>query len=335
VDARSLILSGDLDSFGKTAPGYLIVGEEIYWHRKIIDKLTQLFPNGRENLSGDEASWETLRDNLSQPSFFGPSLWVVRAAQSLLGLNDEGGPHRISDGNCLVLSCTTKDNPAGKGFLEAWYEMGCVTVTAAAPSFGEAVRWVESELKAEGLRIPGDAAEMLVTIAGRSMDRLEQEVAKIVLYMDGDLGPKAGSLRPVTSQVVLACVSQDPEKTAFGFIDAVAQKNLAKATAEITEMRSRGANAVMVVALLASHFALMWRAKEADQKGTTQASLPKVLGVHPYAARKALMQSRAWSFRDLENAFKLLLSMDESIKKGMADPDRAIDYLLASLCKGQ
>lgn len=335
MDAQALLSSGDIDSPERVAPGYLIVGEEMYWHRKVIERLSRLFPNGPENLGGDEVTWEALRDSLCQPSFFGPTLWVVRGAQAMFASSGEAKVDRIAPGNCLILSCPVKDNPAPEAFTDAWGKMGCVTVTAAAPSFGEAVRWAEGELRREGLRLATDAAEMLVTVAGRSMDRLEQEVGKIVLYMGPEAGTAGGSARPVTCQVVLACVSQDPEKTAFGFIDAVAQRNAAKAAAEIADMRSRGANAMMIIGLLSSHFALMWRAKEADLKGITQDSLSKALGVRPYAAKKALAQSRAWSFRDLENAFKLLLSVDESIKKGQAEPDPAVDHLLASLCKGQ
>ncbi len=335
TDAGTLIASGDLGSPERVAAGYLIAGEEVYWHRKIIELLSKLYPNGAENLSGEEISWDTLRDNLAQPSFFGASLWVVRDAQALLGSGEVPGIDRISAGNCLVLSCPTKENPARKSFLEAWDRLGCIVVNAATPSFSNAVSWVESLLLKEHLRISPEAAEMLVTVAGRSMDRLEQEATKIALYMGPGANVPGSRPRPVSTQVVLACVSQDPEKTAFGFIDAVAQRNVTKAAAELQDLKSRSSNTIMIIALLASHFALMWRAKEADGKGVSQASLPKVLGVHPFSARKALQQSRSWSLRDLENAFTLLLAVDESVKSGAMDPDRAIDYLLARICKGR
>ncbi len=335
TDARTLIASGDLESRERVAGGYFIVGEEVYWHRKIIELLSRLYPNGAENLSTEETSLEALRDNLAQPSLFGPSLWVVRDAQVVLGSKGATGIDRIAPGNCLVLSCPVKENPAPKDFLEAWDRIGGILVNATTPSFGDAVRWVESELLKERLRISSEAAEMLITIAGRSMDRLEQEVTKIALYMGPGAAVPGSRPRPVTSQGVLACASQDPEKTAFGFIDAVAQRNISKAAAELADLRSRSSNAIMIIALLASHFALMWRAKEAGEKGISQASLPKALGVHPYSARKALQQSRSWSFRDLENALRLLLSVDESLKSGAMDADRAIDYLLASICKGR
>lgn len=334
TDATTLIASGDLGSLERVAAGYLIVGEEVYWHRKVIELLSKLYPNGAENLSGEETTWDALRQSLVQPSFFGPSLWVVRDAQALLSAKEAPALEHVSPGNCLVLSCPVKENPARKAFLEAWDRLGGIVVNAAAPSFAEAVQWVGSFLLGEGLRISREAAELLVNIAGRSMDRLEQEAMKIILYMGPVAGEAAGRPRPVGSQVVLACASQDPEKTAFGFVDAVAQRNVTKAASEYADLKSRSSGAILIIALLASHFALMWRAKEAGQKGISQAFLPKALGVHPYLARKALAQSRSWSFRELESALKLLLLVDESLKSGAMDDERAIDYLLARICKG-
>lgn len=333
TDAQTLIASGDLECRERTATGYLIVGEEVYWHRKIIDSLSRLFPNGAENLSGEDTSWDFLKESLVQPSFFGPSLWVVRDAQVLLERKEAAGVDYIAPGNCLVLSCPVKDNPARKEFLEAWDGLGGIVVSASVPSFTEAVRWVESSLLSENLRISTEAAELLVNIAGRSMDRLEQEVAKIALYMGpGDSPPVRP--RPVSPEVVLACASQDPEKTAFGLVDAVAGKNGPRAAMELQDLKSRSSGLVPVISLLASHFAVMWRAKEATREGVSQADLPRVLGVHPYLAKKALAQSRSWSFRELEAAFRLLLEVDESLKTGAMEPDRAIDYLLANICKG-
>ena len=51
-----------------------------------------------------------------------------------------------------------------------------------------------------------------------------------------------------------------------------------------------------MIAVLGSHFGLMWRAKDSANKGIAQDSLGEALGAHPYAARKALEQSRRWTF---------------------------------------
>jgi len=315
---------------GKVLPGYLVYGEEAYWHERLIDALTGSFPSGGETISGDETSWQSVRDLLSQPSFFGPQLWVVREAQDLFKETEDRFVDAVSPGTCLVLSCPVKENPAPKAFMTKWDALGGALVEAAEPSFAEASNWVSETLRSRGFRIAPDAVETLITITGRSIERLEKEVEKIEAYM----GPAKDKSRPqeVGTQVILQCASADPEKTSFAFIDAVGARNASKAFSEYLDLRARGANPVAIVALLASHFGLVWRAKEAEMKKTPQNELGKVLGVHPYAAKKAYAEARRWTFAQMETALRTLCAVDEDLKRGRIDPDRAMDYLLSKLC---
>lgn len=317
---------------GKAAPGYLVFGDEAYWHRRLVEALAEAFPGGAENLPGDETTWEALRDILAQPSFFGPSLWVVHRAETMFASDSAGRVDGVSPGSCLVLSCATKENPAKAEFLEKWATLGGRLIEAEEPSFAEATQWVGDTLRRQGFSFTGEAVENLVTITGRSIERLEKELEKVETYMGAG---SSAAAREVTATVILQCASQDPEKTSFGLIDAVATRAPAKALTEYLDLKARGANQVMIIALLASHFGLLWRAKEAEIKGTSQSSLPKALGVHPYSARKASQQARNWSFRELEAALNLLCDVDENLKRGRTDPDRAMDYLLSSLARRQ
>ncbi len=59
----------------------------------------------------------------------------------------------------------------------------------------------------------------------------------------------------------------------FAFTDAIATRNIGQAFLELEDLRARGVNPVFMIAVLGSHFGLMWRAKDASQKGTGQDSL--------------------------------------------------------------
>lgn len=317
---------------GTFAPGYLVFGEETHWHRQVIASIAASFPGGSETLAGDETTWEALRDLLAQPSFFGPQLWVVREAQRMFP--DAGGRFvdGVAPGSCLVFSCDCKDNPAPRQFLEKWEGIGGRLIEAAEPSFAEASAWVMETFKQDGFKTTRDAVDSLVSITGRSIERLEQEIGKIEAY----IGAPSGGLRSeVTTHIVAQCASQDPEKTAFGLIDAVSARNSGKAFSEYQDVRARGANPVMIISLLASHFGLIWRAKEAEMQGVSQSALPKALGVHPYPARKASQEAKRWTFGQLTTALYLMCTVDENIKRGRMDPDRAMDYLLSHLCRAQ
>ncbi len=308
----------------------------MYWHETFVEALSKAFGGQKETMSGDETTWDMIMDVLAQPSFFGPRLWVIRDAGGLLA-NDAKHtfrPEFISSGNCLTMLCFSKENPASKQFMSGWAQAGCAVLTAPEPSFGETSQWVSSEFSKHGLKITRDAVGSLILIVGRSMERLEKEIEKVRLYMKSQepSGGKDGA-KLVTDRVIAVCASQDPEKNTFGLVDAVAAKDLAGALSEYWDLKSRGANPIMLISIVASHFGLMWRAKEASAKGIDQNSLGKVLGVHPYPAKKALQQSARWNFQQLESALRLLCDVDESIKTGKTDLDKGFEYALATLSR--
>ncbi len=316
---------------GATAPGYLVFGEESYWHERLISVLAGTSAAGAETLSGGDVTWDSVRDVLSQPSFFGPQVWIVRGAQDLFKSADERYIDAISPGACVLLSCVVKDNPAPKAFLAKWECLGCKLAEAAEPSFAEASRWILERLQNDGFRIAPDAAETLITVTGRSIERLDKELEKIEAYLGS---PKeAGQKAAISVQAVLQCASADPEKTSFGLLDAVAARNAAKTFQEYQDLRARGANPVAIIALLASHFALVWRAKEAELRKTPRQEMGRALGVHPYAAKKASAEGRSWTYGQIETALRTLCAVDEDLKRGRIDPDRAMDYLLSKMCR--
>ncbi|NLC14991.1 MAG: DNA polymerase III subunit delta [Firmicutes bacterium] len=302
---------------------YFIYGDEAYWHDRLIGLLSDAFPDGTEHLSGDETSWHELQDLMAQASFFGPRLWVVRGAKPLFDQKQERWITAAAPGNCLLLSAVTKTNPAPKAFTRAVSQIGGAVIKVAEPSWREASNWVRERLRADGFTITRDALENLILVAGRSMERLDKEIEKLELFVRPETRITAGH--------VAACVSPDPQMNTFAFVDAVATKDRAKAFSEVDDLRLRGVSPVFMIAVLGSHFGLMWRAKDSANKGIAQDSLGEPLGAHPYAARKALEQSRRWTFPQLEQAIRLLCDVDESLKTGKTDPVSAMDYVLANL----
>jgi DNA polymerase III delta subunit len=321
---------------------YLVYGEEAYWHEKIIALLAGRFLDGTEYLSGDDTTWADLRDFLSQPSFFGPRLWVVRGAKELLIQTSDAWIEVIAPGNSLLLSSITKENPASRQFNQFLKKAGGKVIQASQPSFAEAASWVRNKLKEDGFTISRDALDSLILIVGRSIERLEKEVEKLELYVSET--PSAGKdyvtknkerlqARSITDWHVLECVSPDPEMNTFALVDAVAARNAKGAFSEVQELFARGVNTIFIIAVLGSHFGLMYRAKEAGLKGSSPDSLGRELGVHPYAGKKALAQSANWTFPEIERAICLLCEVDEAIKSGKTDPTSAMDYVLVELMK--
>jgi DNA polymerase III delta subunit len=312
------------------SPAYLVYGQEQYWHDKLVAALASKFNDGANYLPGDEIGWSSLCDMLSQQSFFGPTLWVIREAQCLF--SNGALPHvpRIAEGNCLFLSCPVKKNPADRSFASTWVRAGYVIGEAGELSFSDTIQWISQAFVERGLSVSRDACEELIAISGRSLERLMGEIEKISLYVRS--GDDTGKTDIITPSLITECASKDPESNTFAFIDAVATRNARKASSELLELESRGYHPVFLIAVLANHFGLMWRAKELQSKRLSQQELAKSLGVSPYPAKKAAAQARLWNYRELEGVLRLLLHIDENIKKGRVDPTSAMEHLILGIC---
>ena len=116
----------------------------------------------------------------------------------------------------------------------------------------------------------------------------------------------------------------------FAFVDAVATKDKAKAFSEIEDLRMRGVSPVFMIAVLGSHFGLMWKLKNPPIKELPGLSR-KSPGSSSVRSQKALEQSRRWTFSQLEKAIRLLCDVDESLKTGKIDPVSSMDYMLVNL----
>lgn len=322
VEAEKRISSGHLD------PVYVVYGLDTYWHLRLVSKISTFFTGGAQYLDAEELDWNTLWDMLIQPSFFGPSLWVVKNAEKLFAEEQPTGRISVAQGNSLVLLCNTKENPYTPEVVRLLQEAGCLFVEVSDPSFQEACEWVLDYMRSERVAMSDDAAKLMVSLVGRKIERLEMEASKLVLY---SASPDSPVRAKITSQEVLMCVSPDPETNTFDLVDAIANRKAAKAYKELGELLSRGVNPILIVAVLGNHFMLLWRAKDARKKGITQDSAARVLGVHPYAAKKAMEQSNEWTYSSLEDALRILCRIDENLKRGDMDPVQAMDYLVAAL----
>lgn len=306
---------------GKVRPLYVVAGEERFWTSRLANLLEPHFPGGRESLDPRQTETGEILFIVSQPSFFGGKLVLVHEAEELL-TREETGLRSVAEGNCLFLATKMKAGTLPRLWLRAVQDLGGVVVDAGPPDVKTAVEWVESEVSRLGGRIRRDAAQYMVFLVGRRLLRLETEVQKGVLFAGG---------KEITKSMLDEFASSDPEASAFALVDAVAEGSAARALAEVADLMVRGFNAPRVFSFLTSQFSLIWKAKELLERGAPVRNAADELGVHPFAAQKAMKQASSWSFSALEEAFECLLRSDEDVKTGKVDPVLACESAVSHL----
>lgn len=310
---------------GMTRSLYVVAGEEGFWASRLCRLLEPSFPAGRESLNLEDMEIADIFFLVSQPTFFGGKLFTLTGAEGLLA-QQEIVLESVAEGNSLLLAAKIKPAAVSRGWLVRVSELGGIVVDASPPDSRTAAEWVETEVRRLGGRIRKDAAQYLVFLVGRRLSRLESEVQKGVLFAAG---------KEITRSMVDEFCSADSEANAFALVDAVASGNVQRALAEIPDLMSQGFNVPRIFSILASQFALIWKTKELLVQGVPAQEVAKDLGVHPFAAEKAMRQASAWSFSALQEAFKCLLEADEDLKTGKVDAGLACEHAicyLAALC---
>jgi DNA polymerase-3 subunit delta len=198
------------------------------------------------------------------------------------------------------------------------------------------VRWITDRAKHKNSEIAPQAALLLGTKINRgsSNDRdhfisdsrtylykLDNELEKLVAYAHN---------RRIESADVEALVKDEDIADIFKFIDAISLRNGAEAFKFVRGVLTRGESPLVVLSHLARQIRLMIQAKEHEHLSGD--ALAQLIGVHPFAAKKALQQSQRFGMAELISALESILRADSAIKTGQMDDVTALDVLVAAFC---
>lgn len=188
--------------------------------------------------------------------------------------------------------------------------------------------WIIKRAKSDyDAEIEPKAAAALAQVTGTDLRRADNELVKLVSYVDGK--------RPITTADVALLTPYVEEANVFDMVDAlatgkgdVAMKIMIRALDENTRDPGFG-----LFTLFANQFQRLLLAREHLSNGGSPNDLPKLLGIHPYPASKIATQSRAFSVEDLEKIYTRIQRYDFEIKTGQIDVKLALELLVTSLSR--
>jgi len=182
--------------------------------------------------------------------------------------------------------------------------------------------WLQRRAKQKKIAIEGQAIQMLSTFVGPNLRQLDNELEKLATYASG---------RAVNAGDVRLLVSDASEALIWDMTDALSRRNGRKAMQALVELRKGDANAFYLLTMIARQYRVILQVKEAERSlGSNENAIGKQLGLHPFPVKKALDQSRSYSFDQLEDILEQMLEADYAMKTG-ADLETTIDLLVAGL----
>jgi len=176
--------------------------------------------------------------------------------------------------------------------------------------------FIKEIINNEGGEITPLALERLSSLLGSDFQAISEEVKKLILYKTDD-----GTALPIEHTDVENLVSGGVEKNIFSLIDAVATKNKRLALRQIRNFIESGENALYIHAMIYRQIRNIAFSKFNEKM--SESALSKNLGIHPFVAKKTLIQSKNFSRGEVFEIYNKLAQADFELKSG-TDPEEAL-----------
>ena len=208
------------------------------------------------------------------------------------------------------------------------------------------VGWVAQQAQRHDKRIDGRAAKTLVETAGEDADLLLTELAKLATYV-GDRGE-------ISEEDVAAVTSATAQQDIWGFLDAIGERNAAKAFKLLDGMLpqvAKSGDAIMLLGSIARQLRILWQVRMLHMSGVLPGNIestpPEVAAKLPsqhnaidatkgreWLLRNYSAQARKFSDADLARALDRVYTADKMLKGqgGSQDHHTVMELLVAELC---
>lgn len=208
----------------------------------------------------------------------------------------------------------------------------------------EAAAFAVSEAAAREKKLPPALAAMLVRAAGSDLDRVANEVEKLVHYV--------GERPAIGAEDLRALVPAPPDDNIFHLLDAIGDRQGHQALRLLGDLLESGEPPWRILTMVARQLRQIWQAKYLVEEGISLAAadaapeavkalLPADGGILPLLARqpfqagKLARQARAFSWEQLQRGLDRLVKCDAGTKgweSGVDDPVLALELLVLDLC---
>jgi DNA polymerase-3 subunit delta len=185
------------------------------------------------------------------------------------------------------------------------------------------VKWVHRRASDKGGQFSPQAAAALVGAVGDNQRLLDQEIEKLLAYTNQE--------RPVSSQDVSSLVPYAQEALIFDAVDALGQRDGARAVRLLHNLLDHGNDPLYLLAMIVRQFRLLIQIKELSEEGLSPPDIAKKIKLHPFPTGKLYTQARNFRLEQLERVHCHLLELDVQIKTGQINNVVALDLFVAGL----
>jgi len=184
-------------------------------------------------------------------------------------------------------------------------------------------QWIRRRAQKRGGSLEPRAAHHLASVVGANLRLLDQEIDKLVTFSGGE--------RSVTAEDVETLVPYSQDAVIFDMVDALGQRDGRTASKTLHRLIEEGEHPLGLLGMIIRQFRLLLQVKTLKSDGASPQQIAKVLGIHPFPARKLHNQAVHFTSAQLEKVYRHLSEIDVEIKTGKIEAEVALDLLVAGL----
>ncbi len=337
---------------GKVAPCYLLSGPDALQQREVLEALRERVPEiGRTVLDGQACAPADAVGSLRARGFVPGRLVVVEEPAWLLpsrGSGEEGDaePEPGSPGgrgrrreraaaapeqtlvdylaapaaDAILVLRTAAAPDRRRRLTKAVLEHG-VHLEAAPPR--ENAAWIRDRCAAIGLRLPPPAAALVgERLAGATCERMASELDKLQAH--------GGPFDRATLDRLLP---PEAAERIFDLVDAAVAGEAGRALRLSAALRTADDPAPRLLAVLGGQVRHIATVGEACRDGQRPEAVAPALGMHPFAARRALEQWRRLRAAGAAAAVEAVFEAELAFKTGALSPEAALDQAVLGVVR--
>ena len=182
-------------------------------------------------------------------------------------------------------------------------------------------QWLASLASRSGCRLSREAASMLLSQAGSDMNRLKNELDKLISY--------AGEGGDITPETVELLGQVMPEDRIFEMISAISDGSSARALRLYSDLLELQVKPERMINLVQRQYRQLLHIRLVSEEGGSTDEAAKSAGVSPYIASKLVRASRRFSTAELRARLEQAVAAEEDFKSGRISGQLAMESLFA------
>ncbi len=314
-----------LHGAAKTKPRsiYVLHGDEHFLKRRVLAALRTLVLGaeddgfGLSSRDGDKASWIEIHDELETLPFLSSRRLVVIDRAEPFVTRERGRLEKYfaEPSKTGVLVLDVQSWPANTKLAKLLPE--AATIVCKAPAAAKLPEWcVQWCADRHGKPLSAHAARMLVDLVGTDMGLLDQEMAKLAIYADGN--------SRIDTADVDQLVGQSRAENTWKIFDLIGAGQIGAALTLLDRLLDQGEEPLRLLGAFSMQLRRLAQAARLHSQGSSLPDALERVGVPPFGRRNAEQQLRHLGRRRLDLVYDWLLESDLGLKGSSQLPPRTL-----------